>query len=84
MNISFLDSSPTATIVEADEQINVSSTFATKRGALLDTYQDESAIKVLKILFPFCINDFVYDINLYFLLIEKNCETKSNEEKSGC
>uniref|UniRef100_A0A1I7VNB0 PHD-type domain-containing protein n=1 Tax=Loa loa TaxID=7209 RepID=A0A1I7VNB0_LOALO len=30
---------------ETDEQTNVLSTFTTKRGALLDTYQDESAIK---------------------------------------
>ncbi|CAG9536803.1 unnamed protein product [Cercopithifilaria johnstoni] len=39
------DSLPTPAAVETDEQTNVSSSFTTKRGALLDTYQDESAVK---------------------------------------
>ncbi|VDK75609.1 unnamed protein product [Litomosoides sigmodontis] len=39
------DSSPTLAAVETDEQFNITSAFTTKRGALLDTYQDESAIK---------------------------------------
>ncbi|KAL3989883.1 hypothetical protein ACH3XW_29430 [Acanthocheilonema viteae] len=39
------DSSPTSSTIETDEKSNVSSSFTTKRGALLDTYQDESAIK---------------------------------------
>ncbi|KAK6111976.1 hypothetical protein QQG55_45820 [Brugia pahangi] len=39
------DSSSTPVVTEADEQTNVLSVFSTKRGALLDTYQDESAVK---------------------------------------
>uniref|UniRef100_A0A915Q3L5 PHD-type domain-containing protein n=1 Tax=Setaria digitata TaxID=48799 RepID=A0A915Q3L5_9BILA len=39
------EDSSSQTATEAKEQINVSSAFITKRGALLDTYQDESAIK---------------------------------------
>lgn len=55
LNINSLDSSATPVITEMDEQTNVSSTFTTKRGALLDTYQDESAVKVQQnICFIFC------------------------------
>ncbi|EJW87884.1 PHD-finger family protein [Wuchereria bancrofti] len=39
------DSSSTPAVAETDEQTNVLSIFLTKRGALLDTYQDESAVK---------------------------------------
>uniref|UniRef100_A0A0R3RR14 PHD-type domain-containing protein n=1 Tax=Elaeophora elaphi TaxID=1147741 RepID=A0A0R3RR14_9BILA len=39
------DSSQTSSVIGTDEQTNVSSTFTTKRGALLDAYQDESAVK---------------------------------------
>uniref|UniRef100_A0A8R1XVP4 PHD-type domain-containing protein n=1 Tax=Onchocerca volvulus TaxID=6282 RepID=A0A8R1XVP4_ONCVO len=39
------DSSSAPAVAEIGEQINVLSTFTTKRGALLDIYQDESAVK---------------------------------------
>lgn len=63
LNTDFLDSSPTSTAFETEEQINVSSAFITKRGALLDTYQDESAIKVYNFHFA---SYYVYDVYYTF------------------
>lgn len=84
LRINCLESSSTPTVAEKDEQINVSCVFTTKRGALLDTYQDESSVKVQKMSVSFC--EFL-KISLFysiFLITEKIGETDSNEKKSRC